>query len=337
MLSKKQKRLYIGASRGNQYKLVFVGESEESSLLKTYFIEKDTRLVVSGIFSDTKTNDLYLGKILDLYDYVIGNHVDCVICSIEQINRDEYNRLIDFCEINNIHLYVIPEKNYTPNHHHLSVIIKDIQLFRLLKSPLYKKRNAILKRIFDLIFSLLVCVLILSWLLPIIALLIKIESKGPVFFVQKRNGANNKEFNCLKFRTLHVNDDAHIKQVTKDDKRITKVGRFLRKTSLDEFPQFFNVLIGDMSTVGPRPHMIKHNEYYNNLIDKYIIRHYVKPGITGLAQILGYRGETESDIHLMKMRVRMDRFYIYNWSFWLDMKIIFKTFFEVFLPKKNTF
>ena len=235
---------------------------------------------VLGIFSNIEIDDpSFLGTLKDLEHYTTNNKVDYIISSIEQINRDEYLQLVDFCELNNIKLYVIPDKNYTPNQNYRSVILNNILLFRLLKSPLDIRINMFIKRMFDIVFSVFVCIFILSWLFPIIALLIKLESKGPVFFVQKRNGASSKEFRCIKFRTLRINDEADTKQVTKNDSRITKVGSFLRKTSLDEFPQFINVLLGNMSIVGPRPHMIKHNEYYNKVIDKYIVRHYVRPGI----------------------------------------------------------
>lgn len=325
-------------THGDKYHMVFAGISEEVHLLSSYFQEKDRQIVVSGSFSNEQSGSPdYLGKISEIEAFWKENRVDIVICSVDRIDRNEYVWLADLCEIKNIQLYVIPDKNYTPNQHHKSIIINNVLLFKLLKSPLDKRFNAFIKRVFDIFFSVFICVFILSWLFPILALLIKLESKGPVFFIQKRNGMNNKPFNCIKFRTLYVNDESDTRQVSQGDNRITKIGRFLRKTSLDEFPQFLNVLTGSMSTVGPRPHMVKHNEYYNDLIDKYVFRHYVKPGITGLAQVLGYRGATESDIYLMKMRVRLDRFYIYNWSFLLDLKIIFKTFFEVFLPKKNTF
>lgn len=184
--------------------------------------------------------------------------------------------------------------------------------------------NKIIKRIFDLICSVLFILMIMSWLVPLVALLIKIDSKGPVFFIQKRNGRKNNAFSCIKFRTMLVNDDADTKQATKNDSRITKLGQLLRRTSLDELPQFINVFMGDMSMIGPRPHPIKLNEKFASQIEKLISRHYVKPGITGLAQAMGYRGET-STLADMKNRVTLDRFYIENWSFVLDLKIIYLT------------
>lgn len=184
--------------------------------------------------------------------------------------------------------------------------------------------NQLLKRSFDLIFSSIFFVTVLSWLIPVIALLIKLESKGPVFFIQQRNGEGNRPFGCIKFRTMLVNNEADTKQATKDDPRITKLGAFLRKSSIDELPQFINVLKGDMSLIGPRPHPIKLNEKFEPLIANIMSRHYVKPGITGLAQCMGYRGETNT-LADMENRVRLDRFYIENWSFWLDIKIVFLT------------
>lgn len=185
-------------------------------------------------------------------------------------------------------------------------------------------RNRLIKRIFDLILSILFMITILSWFLPIIGLLIKLDSKGPVFFIQKRNGEGNKPFGCIKFRTMFVNKEADIKQATRNDSRITRMGKFLRKSSIDELPQFINVLLGDMSLIGPRPHPIKLNEQFEPLISNMMSRHYVKPGITGLAQCMGYRGETQT-LADMENRVRLDRYYIENWTFWLDIKIIFLT------------
>jgi len=187
--------------------------------------------------------------------------------------------------------------------------------------------NRIVKRIFDIVFSSLVIVFILSWLFPIIYFLIKMESSGPVFFVQTRSGLNNVPFNCYKFRSMRVNKDSDTVQATKGDSRITKIGAFLRKTSLDELPQFFNVLLGNMSVVGPRPHMLSHTEQYSQLIDQFMVRHFIKPGITGWAQVTGYRGETKL-VEEMLGRVEADVWYMENWSFALDLKIIFMTVFK---------
>lgn len=190
--------------------------------------------------------------------------------------------------------------------------------------PLEEMHNRFLKRVFDIAFSLAILVLIFSWLYPLLAILIKLQGPGPVFFKQLRSGRNNEKFWCYKFRSMKVNGDSDSRQASKNDTRVTPIGRLLRKSSLDELPQFLNVLKGNMSIVGPRPHMLQHTEQYRNIIDKYMVRHYLKPGITGWAQINGYRGETDS-IELMEKRVQHDLWYLENWTPLLDIKIVFLT------------
>ena len=200
-----------------------------------------------------------------------------------------------------------------------------IPVLSLRDIPLDDPINAFLKRTFDIFFSLLVIIGLLSWLTPILAILITLESKGPVFFRQTRNGIDNREFYCYKFRSMAPNKNADSIMATKNDMRITKIGKFIRKTSIDELPQFYNVLFGTMSVVGPRPHMVKHTNEYSFKIDKYMVRHFVKPGITGLAQVRGYRGEIEQESDILN-RTKFDIFYIENWSMFLDLKIILQTF-----------
>lgn len=173
-------------------------------------------------------------------------------------------------------------------------------------------------------FSLIVILGLLSWLTPVLAILITLESKGPVFFRQSRNGVDNREFYCYKFRSMAPNHDADNYQATKNDMRITKIGKIIRSTSIDELPQFYNVFFGTMSVVGPRPHMVKHTNEYSDKVDKYMVRHFVKPGITGLAQVRGYRGEIEKDADILN-RTKFDIFYIENWSMFLDIKIMVQT------------
>jgi putative colanic acid biosynthesis UDP-glucose lipid carrier transferase len=196
--------------------------------------------------------------------------------------------------------------------------------------------DRVVKRLFDIAFSLFVIVFIFSWLYPILALLIKLESPGPVIFKQERSGRNNVQFYCYKFRSMRVNDECHLKQASKNDCRITRIGRILRKTSLDELPQFFNVLLGNMSVVGPRPHMLKHTEHYREVVDQYMVRHYMKPGITGWAQVNGYRGET-IELGLMEKRVEHDIWYMENWSALLDIKIVMLTVLNVIKGEKNAY
>jgi putative colanic acid biosynthesis UDP-glucose lipid carrier transferase len=190
--------------------------------------------------------------------------------------------------------------------------------------PLDIAANRIIKRCVDIVFSIIVIITVLSWLIPIMAILIKLSSKGPVFFLQKRNKRNGEVFTCIKFRSMIVNADADILPAEKNDKRITRLGRFLRRNYIDELPQFFNVLWGDMSVVGPRPHMISDNIKYDKEVNGYFFRHKVKPGITGLAQVLGHVGVTEN-VQQMKDRVSMDIFYARHWSARIDIIILFRT------------
>ena len=184
--------------------------------------------------------------------------------------------------------------------------------------------NQFVKRSFDILFSLIVIIGILSWLTPLLGLIIRIESRGPVFFKQKRNGLDYKEFYCYKFRSMRPNPEAHLHQIRKGDPRVTRIGKFIRKTSIDELPQFINVLRGEMSVVGPRPHMVSHTHMYAEKIDKFMVRHFVKPGITGLAQVSGFRGEVEDD-NFITNRVKYDIFYLENWSIIMDLRIIIRT------------
>ncbi|MCX8492173.1 MAG: exopolysaccharide biosynthesis polyprenyl glycosylphosphotransferase [Cyclobacteriaceae bacterium] len=251
------------------------------------------------------------------------NEVHQIFCCAPNVTEKEIARLVNFGLDSLIQVKIVTEGG---------VKTRTLKLdersapptFEMAVIPLDESRHQFTKRVFDLIFSFLFTVLVLSWLVPMIAILIKIESKGPIFFVQKRNGQRNTPFGCIKFRTMVVNQESDTKQATKNDSRITRVGKFLRKSSIDEFPQFINVLIGQMSIIGPRPHPIKLNEEFATKITNIIARHYVKPGITGLAQCMGYRGETK-DLADMENRVRLDRYYIENWTFWLDIKIVFLT------------
>ncbi len=193
-----------------------------------------------------------------------------------------------------------------------------------------------IKRTMDIIISIMFILLVMSWLYPIIALLIKLTSKGPVLFIQKRTGYKGVEFDCLKFRTMYVNDDAHTKQASSNDSRITFIGKLLRLTHLDETPQFFNVLLGDMSLIGPRPHMLFHTAYYSQRIPYYNLRHEAQPGMTGMAQIKGYIGEINMERELRK-RIQWDIYYLKNRSIWLDLKIFMITIGHVFLKILHVF
>ena len=212
----------------------------------------------------------------------------------------------------------------------------EFPIITLRNEPLENMGNRFKKRAFDIVFSSLVIIFIFSWLYPLIGLLIKLESKGPVLFKQLRSGRNDNPFWCYKFRSMKVNADSDKKQASKDDDRITKIGRFLRKTSLDEMPQFFNVFYGCMSVVGPRPHMLSHTQEYKGLINKFMVRHFVKPGITGWAQVNGFRGETKRTA-AMEQRVEHDIWYMENWTAMLDVKIVFLTVINALRGEDNAF
>ncbi len=203
-------------------------------------------------------------------------------------------------------------------------------------NPLKNAFNRAIKRIFDVLFSSCVLLFLFPLVFIPVAIIIKITSPGPIFFKQLRTGYRGRDFMCWKFRTMHVNADSDKLQATKDDPRKTKFGDFLRRSSIDELPQFINVLKGDMSIVGPRPHMLKHTADYSKLIDKYMVRHMIKPGITGWAQVNGYRGQTEA-LWQMERRVEYDVWYIENWTFILDLKIIVRTVLNAVQGEKNAF
>lgn len=208
--------------------------------------------------------------------------------------------------------------------------------YNIKRNPQAERINKWLKRGFDVVFAALFIMLIASWLFPLLAILIMIDSRGPAFYLQKRSGKNNRVFKCLKFRTMKFDHTAKFKAATKNDNRITSLGRFLRKSSLDEIPQFINVLLGDMSVVGPRPHAIETDMEYKKLIDRYDYRLAAKPGITGLAQVKGYRGETLRPRD-MSNRIRIDIFYIENWTFVLDLRIIVLTVYNMLKGDKKAY
>jgi putative colanic acid biosynthesis UDP-glucose lipid carrier transferase len=202
--------------------------------------------------------------------------------------------------------------------------------------PLEDVGNRIKKRVLDVVISATVSLLILSWLIPLLGVIIKLESKGPILFAQTRTGRNNKPFRCLKFRSMFINAESDTMSATKNDSRVTKIGAFLRKTSLDEFPQFWNVLRGEMSLVGPRPHMVKHTSDFSKMVDHYMIRQFLKPGITGWAQINSFRGEITDPIQI-KRRVASDIWYLEHWNIWLDLRILFLTVYQVFTANDHAY
>lgn len=271
-----------------------------------------------------------------LKEIVMDNNIQSIFVDLDSVNqtgeREEQLRSLSECE--NIKCYAFSSvlgKNLMRGSY---ILIGTIQAVPMFVYPLDSLRNKLLKRGFDILFTILIFFTIFIWLFPLLMLLIAIDSGFPIFFKQKRHGMDNKVFNCYKFRTMYLNKHSDTKTTVKGDPRITRLGRILRKTSIDELPQFWNILLGDMSVVGPRPHMVSQNNHYKELIDKYILRHFVRPGLTGLAQVKGYRGEINNNKD-MENRVKEDIFYIRNWSFFLDLKIILLTFINTVKGDKN--
>jgi len=278
----------------------------------------------------------YLGLLKETEAFIETHRVDEIYCTIPGANSEKISGLLSFAEKHMIRFYILPDFYRDIKKSMVMEIMEYVPLLSIRNEPLQSVSNRALKRAFDILFSSLVLMLVYPWLYTVIGVLIKLSSPGPVLFKQKRTGLYGKDFDCYKFRTMRVNKEADEVQATRNDPRTTRIGAFLRHTNLDEMPQFVNVLKGDMSVVGPRPHMLKHTEQYSKLIDKYMVRHLVKPGITGWAQITGYRGETKT-LEQMEGRVKRDVWYIENWSFFLDLKIIYVTVINMFQGEKNAY
>lgn len=256
------------------------------------------------------------------------NTIDEAYLCMPEPQKDKIKRIIKLCEDKMIRVKIVPDFRYYTEKKRVTIdFYNNIPVLMFRKEPLQKARFRIIKRLFDIGFSASALIFLVPIVFPIIAIAIRINSKGPIFYSQLRSGEDHREFRCYKFRSMIVNNSENV-QASKNDMRITKVGSFLRKTSLDELPQFVNVLIGNMSVVGPRPHPLYMSKEYTELVNSYMIRHLVKPGITGWAQVNGYRGETR-ELIAMKKRVEYDIYYIENWSFLLDLRIIWRTVFQV--------
>ena len=319
----------------NYSRVIIIGGGEVARQLDSYFNSDDVlgvRLI--GVFSDTTISfdikdGVVSGDLEALESFALKNDIDEIFYAMPLTYTRKIKDLIDFCDKYMIRLKIVPDfRGFMFKRVNIE-FFDDVPVITLREEPLRDFVNRFLKRMFDLVFSISVILLLLSWLYPLIAILIKLSSKGPILFKQLRSGVNNEEFVCYKFRSMNLSSDSDTKQATQGDARITGFGSFLRKSSLDEFPQFFNVLLGNMSVVGPRPHMLLHTEEYSELIKKYMVRQLVKPGITGVAQVRGYRGETK-ELEDMEGRVRLDVWYIENWSLSLDINVIFQTIWNVF-------
>ncbi len=318
---------------GNLRTITILGKNIQSIQLEQFFKDHDDYGYKIASHIDVKNPNFSLDS---FKQEILDRKIDEIFCSVQELTNEQLIEITDFADNNLRTLKFLPDTNAVLSKHLHYEYYGPTPILSLRQIPLDDPVNKVAKRAFDIVFSLLIIVFLLSWLIPIIAIIIKIESRGPVFFKQYRNGLDYKEFVCFKFRSMVPNKTADIYQVSRNDQRITSIGKFLRKTSIDEMPQFFNVLLGDMSVVGPRPHMVSHTHMYAERIDKFMVRHFVKPGITGLAQVSGYRGEVETEDDI-KGRVRNDIYYIENWSTLMDVKIIFRTIFNMFQGEEKAY
>ena len=324
-------------SKGYNYRnAVILGKGGGSiELAKIFGFRKDFGINFMGYYDDVASCTQTRGNIEKFFHEGANINLDLVYIN-EKLEVNTVKKIIDFAEENYIRVKVIPDGSLQLEKKLSFSKYGDFFVINVNEIPLDNVFNRLLKRSFDIVFSLFVTVFILSWLIPIVGILIKLESKGAVFFIQERNGENNIIFKCLKFRSMTPNDYSDSQQAVRNDPRVTKIGAFLRNTSLDEMPQFLNVLIGDMSVVGPRPHTIPMNRVFKTQIEKYNSRHKIRPGITGLAQVKGFRGEIENH-HQIRSRVKLDYFYIQKWTIWFDLKICVKTVFELIRNRENAY
>ncbi len=317
-----------------QKKIAIIGYNEEAVHLAEYFNNNKSFYKLAGIFGTSNQllvdNDGNLiGNIEDCLGFALENDITEIYSTILPNENMLVRELAETAEDKCLRVKFVTSKQVDNSLYYNVDVISRMPVISLRSEPLQKTRNSLRKRIFDLIISSAAIIFVLSWLTPILALLIKMSSRGPVFFKQERTGKDNKTFWCYKFRSMAVNKNSHAMQATRNDNRITPIGAMMRKTSIDELPQFFNVFIGEMSIAGPRPHMLLHTEQYSAIIKKYMVRQFLKPGITGWAQVNGSRGET-ADPALMEKRVEYDIWYMENWSLMLDIKILFMTVINIF-------
>lgn len=294
---------------------------------------------VMGMFDDAPAENIpgnvHTGTIDELKDFIADNGVREIFYALSGDNEETMKRVIDIADDAMVQVYYVPRLSPYVNRGCELTALGSMPVISFLRNPLRSFTNRAIKRSFDVVVSG-ICMLLSPLVLIPVGIAIKLSSPGPIFFRQKRTGYLGREFECLKFRTMRVNTEADTLQATKDDPRKTRVGDFLRHSSIDELPQVWNVLLGHMSLVGPRPHMLSHTEEYSRLIDKYMLRHMVKPGITGWAQVNGYRGATK-ELWQMEKRVKYDVWYIEHWSALLDLKIMVRTVINALRGEKNAF
>lgn len=328
----KHKRYAVFIGGGNNMQMLF--EEMEGSLASIYEVVGYFDIVPNDIFSSQCP---YLGSPDSFADFMSGKtSIKHVFCSLS-MEQGRYNfSIMNYCENHLLYFHGVPNvcKGFPRRIWHS--MVGNMPILNLRYEPLSKMENRILKRIFDIVLSGIFLITIFPFVFLIVGSIIKLTSPGPILFKQMRTGLNGVDFLCYKFRSMKVNDEADSKQATIDDPRKTRFGDFLRRSNIDEFPQFINVFKGEMSIVGPRPHMLSHTETYAQLIDKYMVRHFIKPGVTGWAQTHGFRGETR-ELSQMEERVKADIWYMEHWTILLDLYIIYKTIVNVVVGEKNAY
>ena len=340
VISRQLVKLY--RNRGFNFKRVIVigGGTVGVRLIDEMLGDQGYGYHIVGFFDNNprakSASAVYQGTLDDVESFVKTHQVDEMFCAVPDVEDNQnVSRMIRIADNNAVDFYYVPQFGRTVTRQFELQSVGDVPILAVHPYPLKNPLNRFVKRAFDLIVSTVVLILSPLVLIPV-AIAIKLSSPGPVFFVQKRTGYRGQAFNCYKFRTMRVNADSDTLQASKGDPRVTRIGNILRRTSIDELPQFYNVWRGEMSIVGPRPHMVAQTEMYSELIDKYMLRHTIKPGITGWAQVLGFRGQTE-ELWQMEKRVESDVWYAENWSFFLDLKIIFLTVWNAIKGEDNAY
>ncbi len=323
---------------GNYINVIIIGNDKNSRAIKKVFEEPVFGYRYKGYFSNDHKygGEDFRGEIKDCFTFIQQNKIEEIYCMASQLSKAEINQLIAFADNNLKKIKIVPDNKEIFTRAMNVQIYGTVPVLNLRNSPLEKNYAKYGKRIFDIIFSSFVIIFILSWTIPLVYILTRLESRDPLFFKQLKHGYNKKSFYCYKFRSMFLNPEANIRMCTRNDLRVTRIGKILRKTSIDELPQFFNVFLGDMTVVGPRPHMEAHTLEFSQTVDKYLVRHFAKPGITGLAQIKGYRGEITRKSDIIN-RTRLDIFYLEKWNILLDLKIIFYTIYNAFTGEEKAF
>jgi putative colanic acid biosynthesis UDP-glucose lipid carrier transferase len=312
----------------NTTRVVVIGRDRNLPKLKRIFDNPEYGYSYMGYFDNAKSdNKSCLGDIESSFNYIFENNVEEVYCMASKLSKAEIQYVMKIADNSLKRIKIIPDNKELFSSAMSIELYGTVPILNLRASPLDLDYSNLIKRIFDILISSFAIVFVLSWLTPLVYILMKIDSKGPLFFKQQRHGVHREVFWCYKFRSMAKSTTSDTQMASKNDVRVTKLGKILRKTSIDELPQFFNVLMGDMSVVGPRPHMVIHTQEYEGSVDKYLVRHFLKPGITGLAQVQGCRGEIVDRSDIVN-RVRYDIFYMEKWSLALDVKIVFLTIYN---------